>query len=81
MRTRVRWGVLHFEQEEQTRSQFWGKEKRDNVTGRFVPHYPSWKRWATYAVTMPVMAGFTGGVLFLMFLVRHTFDWLIGVCV
>lgn len=64
-----RWGVLHFEQEEQTRSQFRGKEQVDPITGGFVREYPFWKRWATYAMTMPVMVGFTGGVLTLMFLV------------
>ena len=64
-----RWGVLHFEQEEQTRSQFRGKERVDPVTGAFEREYPQWRRWATYAMTMPLMAGFTGGVLTLMFLV------------
>lgn len=66
-----RWGVLHFEQEEQTRSQFWGREKRDSVTGRFVREYPMWKRWARYAMTMPVMVVFTGGVLLTMFMVSE----------
>ncbi|CAN0037529.1 unnamed protein product, partial [Ectocarpus sp. 4 AP-2014] len=64
-----RWGVLHFEQEEQTRSQFRGKEQVDPITGGFVREYPRWKRWATYAMTMPLMVGFTGGVLTLMFLI------------
>lgn len=62
--------MLDFEQEEQTRPQFRGVKKRDNVTGMFLPEYPAWKRWATYAVTMPVMVGFTGGVLIMMFMVR-----------
>lgn len=69
MESNGRWGVLHFEQEEQTRSQFRGKERVDPVTGTFERKYPRWKRWATYAMTMPLMAGFTGGVLMLMFLV------------
>lgn len=43
---------------------------RDNVTGVFVPEYPAWKRWATYAITMPIMIAFTGGVLTFMFMVR-----------
>ncbi|CAN0495531.1 unnamed protein product, partial [Hapterophycus canaliculatus] len=64
-----RWGVLHFEQEEQTRSQFRGKEQLDTATGGFVREYPRWKRWGTYAMTMPIMAGFTGGALVLMFMV------------
>ena len=62
--------MLNFEQEEQTRSQFWGKEQLDHVTGRFGREYPVWKRWATYAVTMPIMVGFTAAVLLLMFTVR-----------
>ncbi|CAN0407474.1 unnamed protein product [Laminaria digitata] len=66
---RLRWGVLHFEQEEQTRSQFWGREKQDSVTGRFVREYPMWKRWTRYAMTMPIMVVFTGGVLLTMFMV------------
>lgn len=67
-----RWGVLNFEQEEQTRSQFWGREQLDEVTGRFEREYPIWKRWATYALTMPIMVGFTAAVLLLMFTVRVT---------
>lgn len=70
---RWRWGVLHFEQEEQTRSQFFGKQTLDTITGRFMPEYPAWRRWMTYALTMPVMVGFTGAVLALMFMVSFFF--------
>lgn len=72
----LRWGVLHFEQEEQTRSQFRGQQVRDNITGIFVPEYPAWRRWVTYAVTMPIMVGFTGSVLALMFMVSSGLNFL-----
>ena len=71
--------MLHFEQEEQTRSQFWGRENRDSVTGRFVREYSMWKRWARYAMTMPIMVVFTGGVLLAMFMVRAVYACLIVV--
>jgi len=54
-----RWGTLNFREEETTRPQHRGIYKKCDITGEWIIHYPSWKRWVKYCVSVPLTVAFT----------------------
>lgn len=50
-----RWGVFDYEVEETERPRFKGKKKYDVATGELRKHYPIWKRFSKYLVTLPLL--------------------------
>jgi hypothetical protein len=73
-----RWGVLHYEDEEAVRPQFTGLWKQDGATGDVVRVYPTWKRVATYCLTVPITLLFVGAMVLLLIAVYSTRDRLVA---
>jgi len=65
-----RWGTMNYKEEETTRPQFRGEYKTCEITGAMIVHYPSWKRWLKYCISVPLTVVFTV-VSLLGFLIVH----------
>mmetsp|Transcript_9876 Transcript_9876/g.14626 ORF Transcript_9876/g.14626 Transcript_9876/m.14626 type:complete len:1416 (-) Transcript_9876:162-4409(-) len=73
-----RWGTLNYEEEETTRPQFKGEYQRCEITKEWVIHYPSWKRWLKYCISLPLTAAFTLAVSILILVVHANRDILLA---
>lgn len=73
-----RWGVLNFAREEVTRPEFRGELRVHAGTGDTDLHYPSWKRWLKYVVTLVIVLGWSVGVMWLMIYIFSTRDDLLA---
>ncbi len=65
-----RWGTMNYKQEETTRPQFRGEYKQCEITKEMIVHYPSWKRWLKYCISIPLTVAFTV-VSLIGFLIVH----------
>ena len=56
-----RWGTMNYKVEETTRPQFHGDWIEHEIAGEreHIIHYPSWKRWLKYCISIPLTAFFT----------------------
>lgn len=72
-----RWGALGYEDEEVVRPQFVGTWKQDASTGAIVRVYPTWRRAAKYAVSIPAMLACVAAIFFIMIMVFSTRDHLL----
>ena len=61
---------MNYKQEETTRPQFRGEYKKCEITGEQIVHYPSWKRWLKYCISIPITVAFTV-VSLVVFLIVH----------
>eukprot|EP00505_MAST-04D_sp_SCG-Rhode-Island_P002053 Stramenopile-MAST_4_protein_2053 len=58
-----RWGVLHHEEAEVSRPEFYGEARRSEVTGEWELHYPAWRRLLKQAMGFPISAVWLAGIL------------------
>ena len=68
------WGSMNYREQEVTRPQFYGDFVTDEITGEQILHYPKWKRWLKYCISIPVTLLFTFATLFLILWVHANRD-------
>lgn len=54
-----RWGTMNFKEIERNRPQYHGVYKQDEITEEWIIHYPAWKRWIKYCISIPLTVAFT----------------------
>ncbi|RYG67325.1 hypothetical protein EON64_07705, partial [archaeon] len=69
-----KWGVLDYEVEETERPQFRGEYFEDDLTGEVHKHYPMYKRFLRYLITIPVIAAAIFVILLIMLTVFYSQD-------
>ena len=69
-----RWGTLNYKEEETTRPQFQGKHAHCHITNEMRIHYPAWKRWLKYCISVPLIVVFTVSSLIGMLMIYANRD-------
>ena len=70
-----RWGTMNYKAQETTRPSFkTGDYVEDEISGKWISHYPKWKLWLKYSISYPLTIFFTAGTLILILWVFDTLD-------